>query len=183
MDGIQCLWTPWKKGDILPNLHYVLFPLFKKWRRREWIRMMKMASGKGSFIFIPILTHVRSWRRAPFSTRLCRLSRIRSMFLIFHWSQISTSLISSMVEKIPWSGIEKTHNKCILLGFPTFSWNGSDFHIVLTCYFLPPLLRALFFSLLSKICCSSLTILTIHFGFPILNIRYPINVPNITPHP
>ena len=122
MDGIQCLWTPWKKGDILPNLHYVLFPLFKKWRRLEWIRMMKMASGKGSFIFIPILTHVRSWRRAPFSARLCHLSRIRSMFLIFHWSQISTSLISSMVEKIPRFGNEKTRYRCIPIHFMKSKW-------------------------------------------------------------
>ena len=86
MNGVLCLWEPWKKGNILPNHHYVLFLLFEKWRRWEWIRMMKMASGNGSFIFIPVLTHRRNWRRAPFSAGLFCLCQIRSMFFLFPWS-------------------------------------------------------------------------------------------------
>ena len=43
-----------KEGWYSPNHHYVLFPLFEKWRR-EWMRS-----------FIQMLTHGKSWRRAPF---------------------------------------------------------------------------------------------------------------------
>ena len=69
-----------KEGWYSPNHHYVLFPLFEKWRRRQWISMMKIVSRTRSFI--PILTHGRSWRRALlFSTGLRCLSQIRRLFL------------------------------------------------------------------------------------------------------
>ena len=110
-----------KEGWYSPNHHYFLFPLFEKWRRE------RMRS------FIQILTHRKSWRRAPFFL-LGFVVWIRfgvCFFFLPLESDSSMSLIFSMV--IPWFGNEKSRNICILHGLPTILWNRSHFHKLQHC--------------------------------------------------
>ena len=112
----------WKKCDVLLNHHYVLFPFFEKWRRKEWIRMMKMTNGKRSFI--PILD---TWKELEESFAFfywASLFELDSKFVSFLPLELdsSTSVISSMVEKIPWFGNEKTRYRCIPIHFMKSKW-------------------------------------------------------------
>ena len=120
-------WCPvslgtWKKCDVLLNHHYVLFPLFEKRRRKEWIRMMKMTNGKRSFI--PILD---TWKELDESTAFFYWASLFELDLEFVSLlplelDSSNSVISSMVEKIPWSGNEKTRYRCTPIHFMKLKW-------------------------------------------------------------
>lgn len=119
----------WKKCDVLLNHHYVLFPLFDKWRIRERKRMTKMASGKRSFI--PILDTWKELKESSAFFYWASLSELDLEFVSFLPLEMgsSTSVISSMVEIIPWSGNEKTRYRCTPIHFMKLKWFPMNYSI------------------------------------------------------
>ena len=114
-----------KKGWYSPKSQFYAISIVKKWRRREWIRMMK-------WVFrVLLLPSPATWTGLEESSAFYPASPFvsDSESVSFFLSKLDsgTSRISSLAENPIDLEMRKTHNRCILHRLPTILWNQSDF--------------------------------------------------------